>query len=573
MPQRAPTEVIQELRAALPSPSYGIWWDLPLPTPPSPFIAVEETSSTGQKVADSVLCLSFADSACAPAMNKMLTVQSVLGRCRDDSDIGCIENLQIGLDGKSQNDLAFVEYTGAESVFEQSTDLNVPRGSSASRWRASDGTEYLLVPSIFREFSGANGQWNPSTSSIRFYIARISPSSQYRTSPVSLIVNPGYSPYKVIGNGNSPVPAIEFAPSTYFQLGVRIPNSVTGWFTARLDEASVSSRSLSGNRSSYTFGGYASKVHIAGGAVTGSSLPADFIKNLGWGSSYESGAAWGSTVGSAGTLSSYKKWEQYLPDRDLLTQSRWAIGSQSWGTSGCFSPGSGINAVLATNAAVFDGSAPVWNSATGQLSFEVASPHLDSAGRQSVGTYSLAVPSASVKCLYGRDSLPKYFQVIVDYSDAGEDFKVVSALSESGGWVSFSASGFHFSSPVISVRFGENPSSFADQQLDVYTSNRTADTASPKSSSANSTNYVRISAARAKATLNIQLAKKMTIKIYRKVGSKTVLIKTLSGKAGKNTFVTSYRKNYSFIVKDSKGKVIPRKLGSASFRLGGYTVR
>lgn len=81
-------------------------------------------------------------------------------------------------------------------------------------------------------------------------------------------------------------------------------------------------------------------------------------------------------------------------------------------------------------------------------------------------------------------------------------------------------------------------------------------------------NYVRTAASGAKATLTINLTSAQKVKVYRKVGSKITLIKTISGKKGANRFVTVYKKTYSYVVKDAKGKVIPPQLSSAAHRFG-----
>ena len=119
----------------------------------------------------------------------------------------------------------------------------------------------------------------------------------------------------------------------------------------------------------------------------------------------------------------------------------------------------------------------------------------------------------------------------------------------------------------------------------VFTSVKTQDTAdqtravlivnngSSSSTSSATSNYVRTAASGAKATLTINLTTKQTVKIYRKVGGKLTLLKTVSAKAGKTTFVTLYRKTFSFVVKDAKGRVIPPRVSSSVFRLGLIEVR
>ncbi|MGA1362160.1 MAG: hypothetical protein ACO36A_04500 [Ilumatobacteraceae bacterium] len=61
-----------------------------------------------------------------------------------------------------------------------------------------------------------------------------------------------------------------------------------------------------------------------------------------------------------------------------------------------------------------------------------------------------------------------------------------------------------------------------------------------------------------KATITIVLVAATTVKIYRKTSSKSVakLAKTLKGKKGKNTYATTWKKGYVYIVRSSKGTTL-----------------
>jgi hypothetical protein len=486
---------------------------------------------------------------------------TVLGRCTSDEEVGCIERLRMEVGSSGLADLEFVGYASNQADIGESRSLNIPRGSSVSTWREGDGTRYLLVASMMTALTADSGNWRIAEQRLNLGVYRLSRTATVRASQATLVVIPG-SPYKIAANPNQWPSLVEFKPSTKIELSVRIPNQVSGWFNGRLANGSVETRLLSDKRTSYLLTGDVARTYVAGGALnpnTTSGFPGTISPVPNW------GIAFGHSVGMSNSTSMYEQWAPFLGDRALVTQSRWNLTATTWSRNRCFDSGSGMSALLATNAAIYDGSPPIWSDTSKSLSFQVTSPHLDENGAEAVGTYTLAIPSNSVKCLYGRDSLPKYSQVLVDYPGSGDDFKVVTELSERGGWVSFTASGFHYSKPVISLRFGDSPTSFADQNLDVYTSNKAAGSSTEGLASGP---YVRISAAGAKATINVHLVKKAVIKIYRKVGSRSTLIKTVNGKVGRNTLVTSYRKNYTFIVKDSKGKVIPRRLTGASFRLG-----
>lgn len=132
-----------------------------------------------------------------------------------------------------------------------------------------------------------------------------------------------------------------------------------------------------------------------------------------------------------------------------------------------------------------------------------------------------------------------------------------------------------FSNPIYSVK-----NTLAAQSLAVYTQNNNS-SSSPSSSSSGSSsgstsdsssstpvlkNYVRTTVNVTKATITVVLVTGQKISIYRKVNGKLKLLKSMTGKKGSNKFITVFNKGYSFVVKDSKGKVISTQITSTSLR-------
>jgi hypothetical protein len=121
-----------------------------------------------------------------------------------------------------------------------------------------------------------------------------------------------------------------------------------------------------------------------------------------------------------------------------------------------------------------------------------------------------------------------------------------------------------FSNPIYSVK-----NTLAAQSLAVYTQNNGSSSA-PSSSSSGSTpvlkNYVRTTVNVTKATITVMLITGQKITIYRKVNGKLKLLKSMTGKKGSNKYITVFSKGYSFVVKDSKGKVISTQITSTSLR-------
>ena len=125
-----------------------------------------------------------------------------------------------------------------------------------------------------------------------------------------------------------------------------------------------------------------------------------------------------------------------------------------------------------------------------------------------------------------------------------------------------------FSNPIYSVK-----NTLAAQSLAVYTQNNGSSSAPSSSSSGSSSgstpvlkNYVRTTVNVTKATITVMLITGQKITIYRKVNGKLKLLKSMTGKKGSNKYITVFSKGYSFVVKDSKGKVISTQITSTSLR-------
>ena len=124
-----------------------------------------------------------------------------------------------------------------------------------------------------------------------------------------------------------------------------------------------------------------------------------------------------------------------------------------------------------------------------------------------------------------------------------------------------------FSNPIYSVK-----NTLAAQSLAVYTQNNNS-SSSPSGSTPDASsstpvakNYVRTTVNVTKATITVMLVAGQKITIYRKVNGKLKLLKSMTGKKGSNKYITVFNKGYSFVVKDSKGKVISTQITSTSLR-------
>lgn len=462
-----PLEVLNGLTNPRPSDGYGVYFDsntswamssLTFSPYPVPVNGVQDVSMW-----DWSLCPAVNDPACAPGTNNFLTATSILGTCMNEAEIGCIEGISVKLGDSLNTPLTKVRSIGAETVFEEDTALSIPRGSSSSLWESPGAGRFVVTSYVKTSYLSTANSWRAETPYFSLQIERIGATAE--PSPGEIGISPSHiypGKHLVTGSGTLHTP-IKFAANTTFSVKVRLPNSVKGWFQARLKNGVVGTVSQTSKSTIYEISGEATPVIIAGGAVRLSDLPVDFMTKL-YGSAavfYPPGVTLGPVDPGNGSRSlvEYNGWSQYLGDKALTTIGEWNVKSSGWPVSnGCFSQLTGVTGMLATNAAAYEGSPPAWDPATGSLDYKVAAPHFDENGVVNSGTYTLAMVAAAARCLYGASELPAKVEIAVGYSDSGADQVSSQALSENKGWLNFSAFGFHYSTPTIRLKLGRPPS-------------------------------------------------------------------------------------------------------------------
>ena len=112
-------------------------------------------------------------------------------------------------------------------------------------------------------------------------------------------------------------------------------------------------------------------------------------------------------VAQRNTMDNWKKLENYLSPSSDYERTVWNINSttnivNSTATDSykkCISLGSGFAGLISSNASVFSQSAPTWDAKESTLSYQVASPSLDSSGSKNLGNYQIALREDVAKCL------------------------------------------------------------------------------------------------------------------------------------------------------------------------------
>ena len=478
---KTPLELIEELNKT--RENYGV-----LIEPSSAATLSYASRTVGSPNTTSSLCSDLTESACPRTDGAVITANLMLGKCESDADIGCIEYIEVSLAGGELKVLTYVEsVVNNLPAIPQNSELNTPRGDFPSLWISPSGELYLIK---FRtgfsftvkvgkdEKTKMSGTSMNATTTAELSVSRIQiVSGTYtlpwiRTMPMpadptrnNIAWNTGSCGSRNFSTLTSCYQTIPFEPQTRIKATVRLPKSVSGWMHGRINNPTISSSQTTNGQMRYQIEGDISPTYIAGGMVPSTAPPellSQQLRNLpiGHTQSREPG----------GAISHFNALEQYIGNSALTTQNLWVVQSSSSinpsyigaaGAENCMQQISGFVGIVSTNAAAYDSQPPVWDSANGVLTYNVASPHLDENGAEAVGNYSLAIPPLVAQCLYGDSALPASVPIEVVYSDVATPLTQTTTITRDENWVRFTASGFHFSSPVIKVKLGiaSNPKS------------------------------------------------------------------------------------------------------------------
>lgn len=531
--------------------------------------------------------------------------RAVLGPCTTTRTVDCVESVTSTASGAAAVAGTFSrhfpavganDYTGSESA-------GVPDGLPPGIWSLPGaphafGNEYLVSAQITGMMS--NGD---ALKPLRSFSASINPVSIYQTAcderyngrcldgyieetSSSGSVNVKYGGvakdqddgYRCAGWGEGSKCALRhaFPAGVKYSLKVRLRTVPTGWLHGRMQDPNAAI-TTTGGVTTVTIEAEPTRVPNVSGFARWGDLPANLqdywnrtcppdcggtrLTDPRYAAPEVRNSVLGSTPYSAKAFELLSVFRDFVKDKAAALPGFWMVRTLGYGemtnAGTCIKDATGVSGIVSTNSTLYSEGPPSFNSTTRTLDYKVAAPHYEKDGTTAFkGRYNLMIRSDIARCIYKFSSAPIKSTIEV-FEENGARSTAVTNVSETNNWLRLDASGFGFSAPTVKVALSQDATELA----------------AAGTTSAVRANYTRTTIKGAKATLTINLSAKQTVKIYRKVGRKLTLIKTLSAKAGKTTFVTLYRKTYSFVVKDAKGKVIPPRVSSSVFRLGLITVR
>lgn len=388
---------------------------------------------------------------------------SVLPPCVSKSSTECIESLEYRLNPDSNWEsavlqtrtnpsmdgvVAFRWRNGVNQFYGPvSPDPNIfrPAGSTSRTWKMkgaphAGGDEYLLSVTVSDlDDTGRKNQWQSLSITLR---------------AIKWVTPPPFGKWDKTENSitefNTPL-NVEFRVS--INLGM-LDGKIGSWYNGRLSNPKITRLDKK-----LIISAAPASVPIAGtNYFTCTSLEGNqkeyFLYHSGR-ETFFSGPMCNDPLGSTLNTSSadvdafeaFELWEKSLFEFGKNTY--WSLEASSNLDSSCKS--SDVSGFVSSNALVYTKNPPYFNPRTSQLSYRIASTHLDKNGQLNKGQFHLVLKESVAECLWRLD--PNNLasaEVQVVYGD-GTPIVGTSTFKTENGWVYISIDNFTFSSPTFAV--------------------------------------------------------------------------------------------------------------------------
>lgn len=422
-------------------------------------------------------CRSYTTETCKLEGGVTLNVAASLGRCDDEEDFACVENLKIYRSGEAKANAEFVLETSGKELPEN--DFGAPTGGGTTIWRApgilSEAGLDLYAVNVALGFQIIDGN--------RVVFGEVSSTVTPVTEISDSRYSPGYIGTNVINgvtwwfHDNGSIPGYDcfatdvgkcwmranYSDGTRVELELRLPPSLSGWLHGRLDktELSISEYSQWANR--VVVAADPVEVPIMYAVVDQKQQDKNVERIL---------AMKTSTGGINGGVESLE-WKLYGPDSDVTrslvshfakdvndqavaTQSIWRFKT-IWANTGnkCLDERGQLIGLVTTNALSYEAGPPRF--ANGFLNYSTAGLHKLPDGEVALGSYNLIIRSKTARCLYGFSNAP--LSATITVAGDGDRSIATTVVGEKNGWLRLAANGFTFSEKTIKVKITKKKAS------------------------------------------------------------------------------------------------------------------
>jgi len=441
----------------------------------------------------SIVCASLTDEKCAKAA--YFSFKAMLKPCVDASDTDCVLSLNaIKADG-SKVEGKFSRYvtTDVKTYWDGSSAAGVPDSRAESLWtfdgiKHSAGSDFLLSSIVDGTYKVGEAPRFTRLQSVIQPVSEVKDSTveRVRAMDTSLAMLSQRELDNQAGWTGGQKGALAkncaasddgvcfkrepFPADLSFSVTIKLGQNIGGWIHGRMKAPEIT---IDKSGTNYLVKVLGEPISVPVAAYWGNKaeLSSEIV------TSYATRAATSVGVNGGGASLRYQTngqfnqeqiklfslWIPLIKDKASANPKMWMFGSLSpdslatavqglASAKECVTKASGLAGLVTTNATIYDGSIPAFDSAEGALNYKVAAPHLAADGSEFSGTYDLIMSSSVARCIYNFTSAPISASVSITTSDGGVQKVATTVLNERNGWLHLGAYGFGFSSPTLKVK-------------------------------------------------------------------------------------------------------------------------
>lgn len=419
-------------------------------------------------------CKDFDDEECRfEGKTDSIVGSSVLPRCETETDVNCIESVELGI---SDSPLLLATYQSSIGgmTFAPKPEVGYPGGFTTSLWSAPNApaTGGITDYAVSVRLSGAaqlnaNPVWRYQAFSANVIPYRILNGGRYQTPYQESFQREDGSWYYGIGGHALECAwsdqgrcgrAQNFAEQTKVRLKLRLPKEIGGWFKGRMKDPIISITPFNQTHNLFTIQAEpvtVQKMAVAVDRASFNETEAQYFRENGNGGMLGGIGTW-RAASRDGIFEYISYFRDRVKDTASGTNTIWSMGSiQAGQGSSCLRGDAQVMGIVSTNAMGYDGNSPDYDS--GFLNYNVGGLHYLPDGKtEFLGTYDLVMRSDVARCLYGFSKAP----VSATISVSGGDSNTVATtvVSEKNGWLKLAAYGFTFSNKEIKVKITQQKS-------------------------------------------------------------------------------------------------------------------
>jgi hypothetical protein len=438
---------------------------------------------------DTIMCNSVADPKCQ-VPDYFYDVTSIFSPCTATLVTNCIESLNATLPDGTTVKGSVKRLWNPQGEYKGDPLLGIPDGGQASTWvltgtNTANSDEYLLMAGV-KGGMAVPSMTTQSNQQDQFYgqlFAYLQPvkeiSGNYEDPKMKLV--PRGSGGVGIGGGltwmdgcfmndtRSCAQKRSFPLDVSYSLTMRFARPISPWLNGRLVDPSISVTDKGNDSTVMTISAKAMRVPEVGGYIKWSDTP-EWMKAkypAGTGGTARTPDAFttknldtrilkvGAGTSGSRAIKEFKDWIPFLQDKPFAMKTYWTIKAitdqPSQKMQQCAH--NQFAGIVSSNAAVYSSGAPAWNPDTQTLDYTVGAPHYDTEGKLLTGQYVLSMRSDVARCIYGFSAAPISARVEVASEDGNPNVATtVINENKATGMLTLDASGYHYSTPKLSVK-------------------------------------------------------------------------------------------------------------------------